>query len=69
MRKSYDFTKAEKNPYYKKIKGKKIRIDEEVSFELKDLIKLEKKSKSKKKLSDIINDLEKRLKTLEGKAK
>ncbi len=69
MRKNYDFSKAEKNPFYKKIKGKKIRTDEEVSFELKDLIKLEKNSKSKKKLSETIIDLEKRLKTLEAKIK
>lgn len=49
MKKNYDFSKGIKNPYYKKIKGKKYEIVEDVSFDLNDLIKPEKKDRLKKK--------------------
>jgi hypothetical protein len=49
MKKSYDFSKGEKNPYYKKLKGKKLKFTEEVSFDLSDLVKEMKKAKSRPK--------------------
>lgn len=58
MKKEYDFSKGEKNPYYKKLKGKKLQMTEEVSFELSDLVhelkktKRARSSKSKKSNSD-----------------
>lgn len=45
MKKTYDFTKGEKNPYYKKLKGKNLQVTEEVSFELSDLVRKLKKTK------------------------
>lgn len=51
MKKNYDFSKGKKNPYYKKLKGKKIELTEEVSFQLSDLVKQIKKTKSKGKAS------------------
>ncbi len=51
MRKSYDFSAGQKNPYFKKLKGKKLQTTEEVSIELKDL--LEKLGKKKKKKSKV----------------
>ncbi|MGE3757842.1 MAG: hypothetical protein AB7H97_08800 [Pseudobdellovibrionaceae bacterium] len=64
MKKHYDFSKGEKNPYYKKLKGQKIKMTDEVSFDLKDLLKIDKKSK-KTKLEKEITDLNKRLTKLE----
>jgi len=50
MKKSYDFSKGEKNPYYKKLKGKELQLVEEVSFELADLVKPKKKKTTRKTL-------------------
>ena len=69
MRKNYDFSKAEKNPYYKKLKGKKTKAEVEVSLDLKDLVQIEKKAKSRQKLSETIQKLEKRIAALEAKNK
>ncbi len=69
MRKNYDFTKAEKNPYYKKIKGKKFVSTKKFLLNLKILSSLKRNQKAKKKLSETIGDLEKRLKLLEAKIK
>jgi hypothetical protein len=54
MKKNYDFSKGKKNPYYKKLKGKKIELTEEVSFQLSDLVKEFKKTKSKNKASSSV---------------
>lgn len=49
MKKNYDFSKGEKNPYYKKLKGKELQLVEEVSFELADLVKTASKKKTVRK--------------------
>jgi hypothetical protein len=49
MKRSYDFSKGEKNPYFKKLKGKKLQLTEEVSFEIKDLLSAPKKKKKPSK--------------------
>lgn len=49
MKKNYDFSRGEKNPYYKKLKGKKLLIEQEVSFSLEDVVHLVKKTTAKKK--------------------
>ncbi len=54
MKKNYDFSKGEKNPYFRKLRGKKFEITEEISFELSDLIKEVKKSKIRTVSSKVI---------------
>jgi hypothetical protein len=51
MKKNYDFSKGQKNPYYKKLKGHKLQSTQEVSFNLEDIVKLAKKTTGKKKTS------------------
>jgi hypothetical protein len=49
MKKNYDFSKGEKNPYFRKLKGKALKLTEEISFELADLVKLAKTKKITRK--------------------
>ena len=73
MKKKYDFSKAEKNPYYDKIKKQGCEITPDVSFSIDDILNFivnsESKTKNKKSqnLLKTIKDLQKRVKALEKK--
>jgi hypothetical protein len=69
MKKNYDFSKGVKNPYYKKLKDKKIQLTEEVSFELKDLVLNIARSNKKSNLEKQIKLLQRRISNLEKRVK
>lgn len=66
MKKNYDFSKGEKNPYYKKLKNKKLQAAEEVSFSLNDLVSKGSRPKQES-LEKKVNELSQRILKLEKK--
>jgi hypothetical protein len=72
MKKSYDFSKGDKNPYYKKLKKQGFIITPDISFDLSELFpQLSKKSKHKKKsnLVQFLIELTQRVEKLEKELK
>jgi hypothetical protein len=66
MKKNYDFSKAEKNPYAEKLKGKKLILQPDVSIELADIVNKKKTQiANESELKKTVLSLEKRVKKLE----
>lgn len=69
MKKTYDFSKAEKNPYIQKLKKEGFTLTPDVSYDLKDFLSATatKKRKNRKNIDlvEILIELTKRIETLE----